>query len=115
MLTIDALFSNKNSKAYEVFDGVQKSWPDQITKLDNSVETDPLPNSMFWGFVGNNRAMVKKLEARNHKYWFTDTPYLEDLTTTISDQTIIIGAYARTKYMQHFLKIVKQIDLKSSE
>ena len=56
MLTIYAPFSNKNSKAYEVFDGVQKSWPDQITKLDNSVETDPSPNSMFWGFVGNNRA-----------------------------------------------------------
>ena len=75
MLTIYAPFGNKNSKAWEVFNGVEKSWPDQITKLDNATETDPVINSMFWGFVGNNREMVKKLEARNHQYWFTDTPY----------------------------------------
>ena len=75
MLTIYAPSSNKNSKAWEVFNGVEQSWPDQITKLDNAVETDPASNSMFWGFVGNNREMVKKLEARNHNYWFTDTPY----------------------------------------
>ena len=75
MLTIYAPFSNKNSKAWEVFNGVEKSWPDQITKLDNAVETDPVSNSMFWGFVGNNREMVQKLDARNHTYWFTDTPY----------------------------------------
>ena len=66
MLTIYAPFNNKNSKAWEVFDGVEKAWPDQITKLDNAVETDPVGNSMFWGFVGNNREMVKKLEASNH-------------------------------------------------
>jgi len=58
MLTIYAPFSNKKSKAWEVFNGVEKSWPDQITKLDNAVETDPVRNSMFWGFVGNNREMV---------------------------------------------------------
>ena len=75
MLTIYSPSSNKNSKAWEVFNGVEKSWPDQITKLDNAVETDPVGNSMFWGLVGNNREMVKKLEARNHNYWFTDTPY----------------------------------------
>jgi hypothetical protein len=75
MLTIYAPFKNRNSKAWEVFDGIEKSWPDQISKLDNANETDPVSNSMFWGFVGNNREMVKKLEARNHQYWFTDTPY----------------------------------------
>ena len=75
MLTIYAPFSNKNSKAWEVFDGVQKSWPEQTKLLDNQTETEPVANSMFWGFVGNNRAMVKKLEARKHNYWFTDTPY----------------------------------------
>ena len=75
MLTIYAPFNNKNSKAYEVFDGVQKSWPEQTTLLDNQTETEPVPNSMFWGFVGNNREMVKKLEARKHQFWFTDTPY----------------------------------------
>ncbi len=75
MLTIYAPFNNPNSKAWEVFNGVEKSWPDQITKLDNTKETDPANNSMFWGFVGNNREMVKKLEARKQPFWFTDTPY----------------------------------------
>ena len=75
MLTIYAPFRNPKSKAWEVFNGVAKSWPDQITKLDNAIETEPVSNSMFWGFVNNNLDMVKKLEARNHKYWFTDTPY----------------------------------------
>ena len=83
MLTIYAPFNNKNSKAWEVFNGVEKSWPDQITKLDNAVETDPVSNSMFWGFVGNNREMVK-----NWKHVITTTGSLtpltlEDLTTTI--------------------------------
>ena len=75
MLTIYAPFRNPNSKAWEVFNSVEKSWPEQIAKLDNAVESEPVDNSMFWGFVGNNREMVKKLEARNHNYWFTDTPY----------------------------------------
>ena len=68
MLTIYAPFSKPTSKAWEVFNGVKKSWPDQVTELDNAKENDPKPNSMFWGFVGNNREMVKKLEARNHPY-----------------------------------------------
>ena len=75
MLTIYAPFSNKGSKAWEVFNGVEKSWPEQIQKRDNAVEKEPVSNSMFWGFVGNNLEMVKKLESRNHTYWFTDTPY----------------------------------------
>ena len=62
MLTIYAPFNNPNSKAWEVFNGVEKSWPDQITKLDNATETDPVSNSMFWGLVNNNGALVKKLE-----------------------------------------------------
>lgn len=75
MLTIYAPFNNKNSKAYEVFDGVQKSWPEQTKMLDNQTEIEPVANSMFWGFVGNNRELIKKLETRKHQYWFTDTPY----------------------------------------
>jgi len=75
MLTIYAPFKNKKSKAWEVFNGVEKSWPDQLTKLDNAIESEPVDNSMFWGFVGNNLEMVKKLEVRNHNYWFADTPY----------------------------------------
>ena len=74
MLTIYAP-SNKQSKAWEVFKGIQSSWPEKSAVLNNAVETDPKANSMFWGFVGNNKEMVKKLEARKHTYWFTDTPY----------------------------------------
>ena len=75
MLTIYAPFNNPNSKAWEVFNGVKKSWPEQVVVNDNSVATEPLANSMFWGFVNNNLALVKKLEARKQQFWFTDTPY----------------------------------------
>ena len=75
MLTIYAPFNNPNSKAWEVFNGVKKSWPEQIVVNDNSVAIEPLANSMFWGFVNNNLALVKKLEARKQQFWFTDTPY----------------------------------------
>ena len=75
MLTIYVPFNNLNSKAWEVFKGVMKSWPEQYQTLDNLKATDPLANAMFWGFVNNNRDMVKILERRKHDYWFTDTPY----------------------------------------
>ena len=52
MLTIYAPFNNKKSKAWEVFDGVKQSWPEQVKILDNSIATEPMHNSMFWGFVG---------------------------------------------------------------
>ena len=75
MLTIYAPFNNKNSKAWEVFNGVEQSWPERVNIEDNRVETDAVANSMFWGFVNNNKQMVKKLETRKHNFWFTDTPY----------------------------------------
>ena len=74
MLTIYAPFNNPNSKAWEVFNGVEKSWPEQVKVLDNTA-IDVFPNSMFWGFVNNNMALIKTLEARKQTYWFTDTPY----------------------------------------
>ena len=75
MLTIYAPINNLNSKAWEVFNGVKKSWPEKVSIVDNSVEIEPVSNSMFWGFVNNNMALVKKLEARKQPFWFTDTPY----------------------------------------
>ena len=75
MLTIYAPFNNKNSKAWEVFNGFEKTWPDQVQLLDNTVHKEPVDNSMFWGFVNNNLEMVKKCEARKHNFWFADTPY----------------------------------------
>ena len=61
MLTIYAPFNNKNSKAWEVFNGVKKSWPEQVVVNDNSIATEPLSNSMYWGFVNNNLHLVKKV------------------------------------------------------
>jgi len=52
-----------------------KSWPEPHQALDNLKASDPLANAMFWGFVNNNKGMIKKLEARNWLFWFTDTPY----------------------------------------
>ena len=75
MLTIYAPLSNQKSKAWEVFEGIRETWPDEMIVMDNATETEPNSNSMFWGFVNNNLEMVKKLEARQHDYWFTDTPY----------------------------------------
>ena len=106
MLTIYAPFNNKKSKAYEVFNGVQKSWPEQTQMLDNQSETEPVANSMFWGFVGNNRSMIRKLEARKHQFWFTDTPYLEDSTTIILNLTTIIGVSVKTEFMHHISRCV---------
>ena len=75
MLTIYTPLDNPKSKAWEVFTGIMKSWPDNYQILDNSRATDPLDNAMFWGFVNNNLALVHKLEERKQNYWFTDTPY----------------------------------------
>jgi len=75
MLTIYAPFNNEKSKAWEVFNGIKKSWPEQVEILDNIKETDPKSNSLFWGFVNNNIGMIKKLEAGKRPFWFTDTPY----------------------------------------
>ena len=75
MLTIYVPFNNLQSKAWEVFKGVMKSWPEPYQTLDNIKATDPLANAMFWGFVNNNLNLIKRLESRKHNFWFTDTPY----------------------------------------
>ena len=75
MLTIYAPLDKPNSKAWEVFNAVKKSWPSQVVINNNRQATDALSNSMFWGFTYNNLEMIKKLETRKHQFWFTDTPY----------------------------------------
>jgi hypothetical protein len=75
MLTIYAPFDNPNSKCWEVFKGVERTWPEPVKVLDNARIFEPLPNAMFWGFVNNNGTMIHKLESRAHDYWFTDAPY----------------------------------------
>ena len=76
MLTIYAPQDNSKSKCWEVFRGIEKTWPDKVQIRDNSVNALPDANSMFWGFVNRNLDLIKKLQYDNKDYWFTDTPYL---------------------------------------
>lgn len=75
MLTIYAPSANPKSKCWEVFNGVKRTWPDDVQIRDNSRKEDPPANSMFWGFVNHNLDLVKRLEQDSLDYWFTDTPY----------------------------------------
>lgn len=75
MLTIYAPQDNPKSKCWEVFKGVEKTWPDEVQTRSNSLLEEPVGNSMFWGFVNNNLKMVHQLEFQDKDYWFTDTPY----------------------------------------
>ena len=83
MLTIYAPLNKPTSKCWEVFEGIKKTWPHRVVVKDNTHGVDPdvwmapLPahQSMFWGFVNTNRALVHKSEEHEHDYWYTDTPY----------------------------------------
>ena len=75
MLTIYAPQNSPKSKCWEVFHGIQRTWPDQVQIRDNANKEEPLTNSMFWGFVNHNLEFVKKLESKEKDFWFTDTPY----------------------------------------
>ena len=76
MLTIYAPFSNPKSKAWEVFNGVKKTWPTKVSVVDNSVEQDPDTPCMFWGLVNRNLDMIKHLEMYSKQdWWYTDAPY----------------------------------------
>ena len=78
MLTIYAPSNKPESKCWEVFNGIKKTWTTEIKTLDNTAtETfnSPLDEYMFWGFTGNNLNLVHQLEDRKLNYWFTDTPY----------------------------------------
>ncbi len=76
MLTIYAPSDKPQSKCWEVFNGVQKTWPDDTKVLDNSAtNTFSLDQYMFWGFTGNNISLVHQIQNKKLTYWFTDTPY----------------------------------------
>ena len=78
MLTIYAPSNKPESKCWEVFNGIKKTWTTEIKTVDNTAtETfnSPLDEYMFWGFTGNNLNLVHQLEDRKLNYWFTDTPY----------------------------------------
>ena len=79
MLTIYAPSDKPQSKCWEIFNGVQQSWPDTPVKiLDNGGDYQrekPEHESMFWGLVNNNSDIIRKIESFGYKYWFTDTPY----------------------------------------
>ena len=78
MLTIYAPSNNPQSKCWEVFKGVEKTWPDETKVLDNSATgtfNSNLDEYMFWGFTGNNINLVHQIQDKKLNYWFTDTPY----------------------------------------
>ena len=63
---------NTQSKAYLVIDNVRKGWSETID-IKNYARTDG--PSLFWGFVGENFALIKDLERRGKDYYFADMPY----------------------------------------
>jgi hypothetical protein len=76
MLTIYAPFSNPKSKAWEVFNGVKKTWPTKVFVADNSVEQSPDTPCMFWGLVNHNLDMITYLKMYGKQdWWYTDAPY----------------------------------------
>jgi hypothetical protein len=74
MLTIYAPSDKPNSKCWEVFDGIKKTWPEEV-HIQNNTDTNAISPAMFWGFVNNNMDLVHQLEQQQLDYWYTDTPY----------------------------------------
>lgn len=77
MLTIYAPIDKPQSKCWEVFNGIQKSWPDQDIKIKDNSKPFYREDSdyMFWGLVNNNKNIIHDIEFFKTNYWFTDTPY----------------------------------------
>lgn len=75
MLTIYAPSNNHKSKCWEVFKGIEKTWPESVEIKCNTKYHEPKNVSMFWGFVNRNLDIIKYLELHSKDYWFTDTPY----------------------------------------
>jgi len=74
MLTIYAPSDKPDSKCWEVFDGIKKTWPTDVV-VKNSNDTEANSPAMFWGFVNNNINLVQQLDDKKNQYWYTDTPY----------------------------------------
>jgi hypothetical protein len=77
MLTIYAPSNKPQSKCWEVFKGIQTSWPSAVKIADNSLPyyLNDDNDSMFWGLVNNNTNLIHQIAERGQTYWFTDTPY----------------------------------------
>ena len=77
MLTIYAPSDKPNSKCWEVFKGIQKTWKEPIKIADNSLTyfLNDDSQSMFWGLVNNNTNLIHQIEESGQTWWFTDTPY----------------------------------------
>ena len=74
MLTIYAPSDLPNSKCWEVFNGIRKTWPTGA-QIKNNSESDLKSPAMFWGFVNNNINLVHAAEDQKLDYWYSDTPY----------------------------------------
>jgi len=77
MLTIYAPSDKPQSKCWEVFNGIQKTWPDTPVQVKNNDKPYYRENSdtMFWGLVNNNTNIIREVKYFGFNYWFTDTPY----------------------------------------
>jgi len=77
MLTIYAPSNNPKSKCWEVFNGVQKHWIEDVKFADNALDyfCNDDTESMFWGLVNNNTNLIHQIEEAGQNWWFTDTPY----------------------------------------
>ena len=77
MLTIYAPSNNPKSKCWEVFNGVQKHWIEDVKFADNGLDyfCNDDTQSMFWGLVNNNTNLIHQIEEAGQNWWFTDTPY----------------------------------------
>tara|TARA_S200002703_G_C3796150_1_gene245792 strand:+ start:1687 stop:2505 length:819 start_codon:yes stop_codon:yes gene_type:complete len=77
MLTIYAPSDKPDSKCWEVFKGVQKTWKEPVKIADNSITyfLNDDSQSMFWGLVNNNTNLIHQVDESGQTWWFTDTPY----------------------------------------
>jgi len=77
MLTIYAPSDKPQSKCWEVFNGIQKTWPDTPIQIKDNDKPYYRENSevMFWGLVNNNTNIIRDVKYFGYTYWFTDTPY----------------------------------------
>jgi len=94
MLTIYAPSDSPKSKCWEVFNGIQRTWPTK-TEIKNNLDTDAKSPAMFWGFINNNINLVHQLEQQRSEYWYTDTPYFGRFDN------------ANLKYDNHYWRICK--------
>jgi hypothetical protein len=85
MLTIYAPSDRPQSKCWEVFNGIQKTWPDTPVQIKDNDKPYYRENSdtMFWGLVNNNTNIIRDVEYFGLIIGSQTLLTLVDLITTI--------------------------------